>query len=50
MGKRDKVVFFEDILGCINKITEYTQGISEVEFEQNTEKQDEIIRRTLQCR
>ena len=45
MGKRDEVVFLEDILGCINKITEYTQGISELEFEQNTEKQDAIIRR-----
>ena len=45
MGKRDEVVFLEDILECINKIIEYTQGISEVEFEQNTEKQDAIIRR-----
>ena len=45
MGKRDEVVFLEDILECINKIIEYTQGISEIEFEQNTEKQDAIIRR-----
>ena len=50
MGKRDEVVFLEDIIGCINKIIEYTQGISEVEFEQNTKKQDAIIRGTLQCR
>ena len=45
MGKRDEVVFLEDMLGCINKITKYTQDISELEFEQNTEKQDAVIRR-----
>ena len=45
MGKRDEIVFLEDILECINKITEYTSEISEIEFEQNIEKQDAVIRR-----
>jgi len=45
MGKRDEIVFLEDILDCINKITEYIEGISEIEFEENIEKQDAVIRR-----
>ena len=36
--KRDELVFFEDILDCINRIEEYTKGLSEKEFEKNTEK------------
>lgn len=45
MGKRDEIVFLEDILECIHKIAEYTEDVTEVEFEQNIEKQDAIIRR-----
>lgn len=45
MGKRDELVFLEDILECINKLTEYTENVSEAEFEKNIEKQDAIIRR-----
>lgn len=30
MGKRDELVFLEDILECINKIAEYTEEISEI--------------------
>lgn len=45
MGKRDELVFLEDILECINKIAEYTEEISEIEFEENIEKQDAVIRR-----
>ena len=45
MGKRDEIVFLEDILECINKIAEYTEDVTEVEFEQNAEKQGAVIRR-----
>ena len=45
MGKRDEIVFLEDILDSINKITEYIEDISEIEFEENFEKQDAVIRR-----
>jgi len=45
MGKRDEVVFLEDILESINKIAEYIGDISEIEFKQNIEKQDAVIRR-----
>lgn len=44
MGKRNELVFLEDILASIDKIIEYTQGISEIEFENNIEKQDAVIR------
>lgn len=43
--KRDELVFFEDILACIEKIEEYLEGVSEKEFEINSEKQDAVIRR-----
>ncbi len=45
MVKRNELIFLEDILDCINKIFEYTDEISEIEFEQNIEKQDAVIRR-----
>lgn len=45
MGKRDEIVFLEDILECVNKIAKYTEHITETEFKQNIEKQDAIIRR-----
>jgi uncharacterized protein with HEPN domain len=45
MAKRDEIVFLEDILDCIDKISEYLEDISEIDFELNIEKQDAIIRR-----
>lgn len=44
-NKRDELIFFEDILECIQRIEDYTEGLSEKEFEENTEKQDAVIRR-----
>lgn len=43
--KRDESVFFEDILASIEKIVEYMEGLTEKEFEENSEKQDAVIRR-----
>ncbi|MCB9337580.1 MAG: DUF86 domain-containing protein [Lewinellaceae bacterium] len=43
--KRDELVFLEDILECIEKIEEYVGGLTEKEFEENSEKQDAVIRR-----
>lgn len=45
MGKRDELIFLEDILDCIKRITDYTEGITESDFENNIEKQDAVIRR-----
>lgn len=39
------MVFFEDIIECIQKINEYIENVSETEFDTNTEKQDAVIRR-----
>lgn len=36
MAKRDEIVFFEDIIDCINKIIEYTENTTEIEFRENT--------------
>ncbi|GJM17205.1 MAG: DUF86 domain-containing protein [Thermodesulfobacteriota bacterium] len=43
--KRDELVFLEDMLECIQKIGEYIDGLSEKEFEDNSEKQDAVVRR-----
>jgi uncharacterized protein with HEPN domain len=43
--KRDELVFLEDILECIEKIGAYMDDLTEKEFEENTEKQDAVIRR-----
>lgn len=43
--RRDELVFLEDILACIRKIEDYTNGLTEKEFEANSEKQDAVIRR-----
>lgn len=43
--QRDELVFLEDILECIEKIEEYMDGMTEKEFEENSEKQDAVIRR-----
>lgn len=39
------MVFLEDILECIEKIEEYVKDLTEREFEENSEKQDAVIRR-----
>ena len=43
--KRYELVFLEDILESIEKIVEYMDDLSEKEFEENSEKQDAVIRR-----
>ena len=43
--KRDELVFLSDILESIDKISLYVNGISEPDFEDNSEKQDAVIRR-----
>lgn len=43
--KRDIHVYLADIVECLEKIEEYTQGISEVEFFRNTQIQDAVLRR-----
>lgn len=43
--KRNELIFFEDILECIQKIKDYIQNVSEHDFEKNNEKQDAVIRR-----
>jgi len=45
MTKRDELVFLEDILEAIEKIEQYTAGLNEEDFLQDTEKQDAVIRR-----
>lgn len=45
MAKRDVSLFFDDILDSIQRIEQYTAGITENEFELNFEKQDAIFRR-----
>lgn len=45
MKKRDLRVFIEDIWESILRIEEYLEGLSEVSFQDNTEKQDAILRR-----
>ncbi len=43
--KRDMKVYIEDILECIEKIEEYTKGIAEDDFYENTQIQDAVLRR-----
>jgi uncharacterized protein with HEPN domain len=45
MGKRNELVFFDDIIQCIDKISEYLNDVSEEQFKDNAEKQDAVIRR-----
>lgn len=44
-NKRNELVFLDDILESIEKIEEYIDGLTEEEFEKNSEKQDSVIRR-----
>lgn len=43
--QRNVTVFLDDILNCIERIEQYVEDVSEVEFERNIEKQDAVIRR-----
>ncbi len=43
--KRDVTVYLEDILECIARIEEYTQGITQDAFIENVQLQDAVIRR-----
>jgi uncharacterized protein with HEPN domain len=43
--KKDIRVYLEDILESIEKIEDYTRGLTFPGFEQNTEHQDAVIRR-----
>ncbi|MBU4503015.1 MAG: DUF86 domain-containing protein [Nanoarchaeota archaeon] len=43
--KREIGIYIEDILGSIRKIEEYTKGIDESKFKQDTKAQDSVIRR-----
>jgi uncharacterized protein with HEPN domain len=45
MNQRADRVFLDDILESIQKIQVYTQQISEVDFHQNSQIQDAVIRR-----
>lgn len=46
MGReKNPRVFLDDILESIDKILSYIEEISEQEFEQNSEKQDAVLRR-----
>jgi len=43
--KKDVQVYIDDVLECIDKIEEYTEGVGEGEFYKNTQIQDAVIRR-----
>ena len=43
--KRDIRVYLEDIVESIRKIEEYTNGITEIDFYNNPQIQDAVIRR-----
>jgi len=43
--KKDMRVYIDDVLECIDKIEEYTEGVGEGEFYENTQIQDAVIRR-----
>lgn len=45
MANRDEIIFLEDILECIERIENYTENISESDFQKDIEKQDAVIRR-----
>lgn len=43
--KKDVRVYIDDVLECIDKVGEYTEGVGEEEFYENTQIQDAVIRR-----
>ena len=43
--KRDIRLYFDDILESIEKIEEYTKGLTEKKFSRNSQLQDAILRR-----
>jgi len=42
--KKDVRVYIDDVLECIDKIEEYTDGLGEEEFYEDTQIQDAVIR------
>lgn len=44
-AKRDELIYLEDILDSIIKVSEYTKGLNKATFLENEEKQDAVIRR-----
>jgi uncharacterized protein with HEPN domain len=40
--KKDVRVYIDDVLECIDKVEEYTEGVGEEEFYENTQIQDAI--------
>ena len=45
MAKRDEILFLEEVYESIDLIEKYVSGLTEKEFEENTEKQDAVLRR-----
>lgn len=45
MSKRKPDVYLQDILESIEQIESYLDGVGEIEFYQNSEKQDAVLRR-----
>ena len=45
MTEKNNEVYIDDIVECIDKITEYTKNISEDKFLKTTQVQDSVIRR-----
>ena len=45
MTKRDLSVYIQDIIDSIEKIEEYTTGITEDEFMKNSQVHDAVLRR-----
>ena len=43
--KKDVQVYIDDVLECIDKVEEYTEGVGEGEFYESTQIQDAVIRR-----
>ncbi len=43
--KRDVRLYFDDILESIEKIEDYTKGLTEDEFSKNSQIQDAVLRR-----
>lgn len=43
--KKDPKIFLEHILQCIERIEEYTEGITKKQFLESVQSQDSIIRR-----
>jgi len=42
--EKDSIIYIEHIQNCIHKISEYTNGLNEAGFLQNSMVQDAVIR------